>query len=198
MFLILYSHNIYIQSNLADKEEIVIGIIDGSLSKPHNNVKNITYSNDTCEKKHGDMLLDFIEKYDKHTKVAYYNAEKNGKISSKSIIDGLNWMLDNNISCICISLSSSYYSNELQDWLHQNASVVKVYASYNNTPNTFDYPAQYTDVIGVGSNPEIAYKNVDIKYRSSKVIIINHGIFFFDGNSYLAPLQLINDIRRPS
>ena len=67
-----------------------------------------------------------------------------------------------NISCICISLSRSYYSNELQDWLHQNASVVKVYASYNNTPNTFDYPAQYTDVIGVGSNPEIAYKNVDI------------------------------------
>lgn len=176
-------------------KDITVGIIDGNLSVEHGNVLNSVIIKNDKQEKHSDFILDFLEQYDKNAKIVYYDAEKEGSITTESLIDGMKWMLDNDIDKVCISLSSSFYSKELEKIINNNRDNLEVYACYSNLYNTVDYPAQYSNVIGVGSNPKVAYKSSDIKYKSNKIILVNGGIYWYNGNSYLAPMQMIIDER---
>ena len=191
--LILYVNYTYtiVTVQKSNQPEKLLGVIDGGLSHPHNNVVNQVILSKKYDNQHGDMILYFIEKYDKKISIAYYNAESNNKITTKSIIEGLNWMLDNRISRVCISMSTSFYSEELQNWINEHSKAIEIYASYNNLENTLDYPAQYNNVIGMGVNSQANYKPSDIIYKSNKILLIGRGLHIYKGNSYLAPMQMI-------
>lgn len=198
LITIVISLIIYIVSSyvivLPQKDSVlVLGIIDGDLSFTHDNVINTVPLVEEGEKQHGDMILSFIEEYNCNVDIAYYDAENNNEISTKSLIEGLNWMIENNIKCVCISLSSDFYSEELETWINEHSDTIKIYASYNNSSNTLDYPAQYSNVIGVGADSKINYKSIDVRCKTNKIILYRQGIHIYKGNSYLAPMTMIND-----
>lgn len=56
-----------------------------------------------------------------------------------------------------------------------------------------DYPAQYSNVIGVGADYKINYKSIDVRCKTNKIILYRQGIHIYKGNSYLAPMTMIND-----
>ena len=198
LITIVISLIIYIVSSyvivLPQKDSVlVLGIIDGDLSFTHDNVINTVPLVEEGEKQHGDMILSFIEEYNCNVDIAYYDAENNNEISTKSLIEGLNWMIENNIKCVCISLSSDFYSEELETWINEHSDTIKIYASYNNSSNTLDYPAQHSNVIGVGADSKINYKSIDVRCKTNKIILYRQGIHIYKGNSYLAPMTMIND-----
>lgn len=172
-----------------------MGIIDGDLSIEHDNILNNVSMLKNGEMQHGDQILSFLEKYNKDIKVVYYDAEIDGKISTETLIAGLKWMLTHNIDNVCISLSSDFYSDTLESWINEHKNEITIYASYNNLYNSLDYPAQYTNVIGVGSDSKVIYKEKDIQCRTNNIILIDEKIHLYSGNSYLAPLQMIIDIK---
>lgn len=170
---------VYVDSEYVfwDKKDTkkVIGIIDGRLTHKSeiititNNEINRQNKNDE-DREHGDLIVEFIEKAS-DAKVAYYDAsDADGKISTDSIIEGLNWMKENNIEYVNISLSGSKYSDDLQEWFNENQQI-HVYASYNNVSNTFDYPAMYQNVIASGNNKDVMHKENDVYYKANKVVI---------------------------
>lgn len=128
-FFLTYTVVFSINNN---ESEITLGIIDGNLSMSHNNIFNSVNIATEKQEQHGDLILYFLEKYDNNAKIAYYDAEKDNKINTESIINGLNWMIDNKVSCVCISLSSAYYSEDLQTWINKHNKEITIYASYSN------------------------------------------------------------------
>ena len=66
----------------------------------------------------------------------------------------------------------------------------------SNLYNTIDYPAQYANVIGVGRGSQIEYKEIDVKFRTNKILLIGNGINVYNGNSYLAPMQMVREQRK--
>lgn len=68
-------------------------------------------------------------------------------------------MLKNNVYYVNISLSSKKYSEKLENWILEHPNV-KIYCSYNNQENTFDYPALYEMTIASGSSKKINYKKM--------------------------------------
>lgn len=148
-----YYHDYLFLLPINGNTRLTYGIIDGSLNVEHGNVletNSIVGNADTIL--HGDTVLEFIERILPASSVYYYNAEYEGIISTDTILEGLEWMLDRKVDCVAISLSGKRYSEELEKWITSHSDDVKVYASYNNLLNTFDYPAQYEKVIGVGTN----------------------------------------------
>lgn len=94
LITIVISLIIYIVSSyvivLPQKDSVlVLGIIDGDLSFTHDNVINTVPLVEEGEKQHGDMILSFIEEYNRNVDIAYYDAENNNEISTKSLIEGL-------------------------------------------------------------------------------------------------------------
>ena len=83
------------------------------------------------------------------------------------------------------SLSSKRKSHELQEWIKDNEEM-RIYCSYNNKDNTYDYPAMLSGVTASGANKYIEYKPNDCKYNSNRIVIFNKGIHLFYGNSYLS------------
>ena len=68
------------------------------------------------------VILEFIEKYNKQICPYQYDAENNNdKIASESIIEGLEWMLDNKVEYVSISLSRNYYSKRLDTWITKHS-----------------------------------------------------------------------------
>ena len=198
IFLLISVLIIYIFFNytLVDKctQKGTIGIIDTNLSRQYDNViynstNSVNYSN---KKTHGDSIINFINDLNFNGNIYYYSAlSSNNTIDSESIIEGLNWMLNNNIHTVNISLSSKYYSEDIQKWIN-NHPEVNIYASYNNNYNDkYDYPAIYEKVIASGTDKRIHYKKIDKKYRNNKLIIVNSSIKYYHGNSYLSILTMI-------
>lgn len=192
---ILGGNFVIVQAMGDDNENIdnTYGIIDGHLSKEHENVNFCgTISIDEKNISHGDLILEFITKYNKQICPYYYDAENNnGKIDSESIIEGLEWMLDNRVEYVSISLSSNYYSKKLDTWITKHSDDITIYASYNNIISSIDYPAQYDGVIGIGSDKRISYKENDVQFDSNCVLLISDRLYLYSGNSYLAPLYML-------
>ncbi|MCD8125244.1 MAG: hypothetical protein LUE23_09500 [Lachnospiraceae bacterium] len=86
----------------------IIGIIDGKLFQEHGNIVDSISDTADDELRHGDYLLNFLELYDDKIQVIYYCAESDGEITTDNIIEGLNWMADNNVEYICISISTHH------------------------------------------------------------------------------------------
>ena len=99
----------------------------------------------------------------------------------------------NGVRYVSISLSSKFYSDEVQSWISKNKNDIVIYASYNNELNTLDYPAKYNDVIGVGSSPKIEKKKCDVIMKSSKIVLISNKLKFYYGNSFLTPYVMLRD-----
>lgn len=149
---------------------------------------NIIYSSDafSVQETHGDQLIKFSNCKNFSGEIFYYAAvDNNGKITNTSIIEGLEWMLKNNVYYVNISLSSKKYSEKLENWILEHPNV-KIYCSYNNQENTFDYPALYEMTIASGSSKKINYKKNDVRYRTNLILIYNDGLHWFKGNSFLS------------
>lgn len=162
-----------------------IGIIDGLLSEDIINSNNITsiekyYDTfDTTTNTHGDNLLQFIKSFAPNAKIYYYNAyTKEGNISSDSIISGLEWMKENKVDIINISLSTKICSEKLQNVISNNISEYKIYSSFNNKINSYDYPAMFENVFGVGVPNKINLNYIDYKFKSNKIFVFgkNYGL----------------------
>lgn len=182
---------IFLQPLKSDAQEIKFGIIDGSLTLNYDNIVIYNKSGGNSIKTHGDNILNFMHLYAPQYSMYYYNAEKDGGISSYEILNGLNWMLENGVEYVSISLSSKYYSNELQQWITAHSDEITIFASYNNTINTLDYPAKYKNLKGVYSSTNVEAKSIDVFFRSNNIILISDGIHFYRGNSYLSPYAMI-------
>lgn len=172
-----------------------IGIIDGSYTKKYSNVVYNTNPKEEFAETHGDSMIDFAKKLSDNVEIYYYDATNiEGKIDSNNIILGLEYMKDKNIDIINISLSSKKYSSEIESWIKSNPEI-KVYASYNNLANTFDYPAMYEETIGVGKrNSNISYKEEDKVYFNNRIIILPNLFKVYEGNSYLSLYEILNNI----
>lgn len=168
-----------------------IGIIDGNYTLRFENTIYNTNPKENITETHGDKMLKFANALSNGLNIYYYDATNlEGKIDTNNVILGLEYMKDNNIKTINISLSSKKYSSEIESWIKANPQI-KVYASYNNLINSFDYPAMYEKVIGVGKKVDIEYKNIDKVYYNNRIIIIPNFSEVFEGNSYLSLYQMI-------
>lgn len=170
-----------------------VGILDGRLSKVYDNIE-LGNQNATLEKKstHGDEMIKFAKACQENIIIYYYDAsDENGIIHKENIIAGLNWMYESKIKKINISLSSKQKSKELEKWIIEHKDV-KVFVSYNNNRNTYDYPAMYEGTVASGSDPRILYKSTDVQYCSNKIILFNtRKIAYFKGNSYLSVYSML-------
>ena len=197
ILMICFSNVVWIKP-FSTNGEIKYGVIDESLNEKHNNIEILNEKKcaTTTEKSHGDYVLDFIEQISPSTSVYYYDAEVDGKITTESIILGLNWMLENEVDCVTLSLSGKVYSDKLESWLDNNSDKITVYASYNNTRNSFDYPANYSNVIGIGTTQTINKKDNDVTYQTSNIIVTSFPLKKYVGNSYLTPYTMLNNNRK--
>ena len=173
----------------------VYGLIDTNLTTKYTGLvvyqtqSNIKHSKTT----HGDKMVNFIKKIAPNSNIYYYDAtDENGEIKTKNIIDGLEWMINNNIKKVNISLSSKEYNETLETWLKVHRDNIQVFASYNNQLNTFDYPAMYDYVIGSGNGKKIFYKDIDQIYKSD-LILINKKLKLYRGNSYLSIVTMVSN-----
>ncbi len=188
----IYLNNVILISK-TDLNNEVYGIIDDSLSKEIDNVIYIKsdYNSHKTES-HGEKLCDFANNNYKNFKIYYFSAEVDGKINSKSIIRGLNELINKNVKKINISLSSKIYSDDLQNWIREHKDI-KIYASYNNRINTYDYPAMYEEVIASGEYNEITkFKEIDVKYRSQNIIGLTP-LKKYSGNSFLSLVSMFDN-----
>lgn len=187
-----FGYNTILILSFEEKHEFEkIGIIDTNLSREYD--KLVINQNETAEEEsHGDMLVQFLKENGYAGEIFYYSAiNEKGEVDSKGILNGLEWMKENNVKIVNISLSSSYYDMDLENWINEN-STIKVYASYNNRANSFDYPAMYSAVVGSGKRNPITYKDIDKKYRSYSILVINKtGIHSYKGNSFLSIISAL-------
>ena len=172
------------------------GVIDGCITREY---KEVVYEGNIQKNSqglsHGDMLIEFIQSYNDGLTIFYYNSEEEGKIKSENIIQGLEWMCKHNVKHVSISLSSRYYSKELDEWISAHKGELAIYASYSNEISTIDYPAQYSGVTGIGCNSKIGYKDNDVCFRSNSLLFISpNGIRIYKGNSYLTPLYMLQNL----
>ncbi|WOO35743.1 hypothetical protein R2R35_18355 [Anaerocolumna sp. AGMB13020] len=171
-------------------KDITIGMIDGSVSKNYDNVIMNT-NNKSDYISHGDHMIDFANICNSKNKIYYFDASINGEISTESIIEGLEWMIENSVSKVNLSLSSKIYSEQLNQWINDHKDDIEIYASYNNNINSYDYPAMYSNVVASGKKSTIKFKDIDYSYASSNIIYIGTGVKLYEGNSYLSVLTLI-------
>lgn len=73
-----------------------------------------------------------------------------------------------------------------------NSDRMKIYVSYNNLKNSFDYPAMFPGTIGVGTT---GTKDTDRIFVSNRIIIWGkNGISEYEGNSFLTPYVMIKEL----
>ena len=164
-----------------------IGIIDGKYTLEYDNVVyNISSDESLEEQTHGDKILDFAEKISNGLNIYYYDASnQDGIINTENILKGLNYMKNNDVKKINLSISSKKYSADIQKWINDNTDI-EIYASYNNLINSKDYPAMYENVYGCGKKVDIKFKDSDYIYSSNKIIIFPNIFQTYKGNSYLS------------
>lgn len=193
----VYVYNSFIIVSVGHNDKFTkerVGIIDTYLSKEHDNIVYGGYSGKIDEEAntHGDMVVSFLDDIGYQDTIYYYSAWNGTKTDTEGIISGLEWMLKNGVNRVSISLSSKKYSKELSDWVKTHNELT-IYSSYNNKLNTVaDYPAMYEGIIGIGSDGRIPFKDSDIKYRTSKMLLIKNGRFkSYYGNSFLTPYTML-------
>lgn len=193
VFAIYINSNYIIMLTKTDLNGEIYGIIDDSLTTEIENVTYINYDNSNRKNEsHGEKLCRFANDNYKNFEIYYYNAEINGQISSENIIYGLDELKDRGVNKINISLSSKIYSDGLQNWISEHKDI-KIFASYNNKINTYDYPAMYEGVVASGKyNDVIKFKECDVKYNSMNIIGIN-SLKKYSGNSFLSLVSMFKN-----
>lgn len=183
LYLLFFEYRLVFKVNNNKK----VGIIDGEYScilknanyntKPKSNVEEPT---------HGDLMLQFLDVVSENLEVYYYDASlEEGKINTAGILDGLNYLKQKEVDIINMSISSKFYSSDIEKWLKENPNI-KVFASYNNLANSVDYPAMYESVYGTGKKVDIDYKSIDYTYFTNKIIVFPNIFKVYEGNSYMS------------
>lgn len=176
-----------------DAPDVVVGIIDGNItSLPDNVVYNKNSFMSSGKKTHGDKLIELINLCYENVTIYYYNAADDSNIiDTESIIDGLKWISNKNINYVNISLSSKFYSDDIQKWINDNSDI-QVFSSYNNIDNSYDYPSMYDNVISSTiESSNINVKKIDKIYRSNRIIVLDK-FKQYKGNSFLSILTTID------
>lgn len=198
IFILIYLvWNFLIFIGKIDSDE-KIGIIDGGLSKSYTSVVSIESESEKNveHETHGDSLLEFIFQCNDNANVYYYNAENaEGKITNDGIVNGLNWMVENSVKKVNISLSNKKKHLELEKWIDEHKNTIKVFASYNNVHNTNDYPAMFKNVYASGTDNNIDYKSIDFHYRSNRIVMCHSlkRIMLYQGNSFLSVYSMMKN-----
>ncbi len=191
--LIFFNHFIIVVAS-PSKNSIneKIGIIDDGLYRTYEDIE-LDQTYEMLTEGHGDRIVQFLRDAGYNGKIYFFGASaESGMIRSENILKGLQWMKRKGIGVINISLSSLYYDAQIETWINDNPSI-KVYASYNNLANSFDYPAMYKSVIGSGKRNGITYKNIDKTYRNNNVLIISKkGLRLYKGNSFLSLISILD------
>ncbi len=171
-----------------------VGIIDGNLSTKNHNITFSESTNFSSKiRTHGDEIISFIFNCQRNVEVYYFDATNdNGEIDTNKILNGLNWMLENRVDLVNISLSNTVKHKELENWILQH-SEIKIFASYNNKLHSYDYPAMYNGVFASGSDSRIKYKDNDFRYNSNRIILLTNGFHIYNGNSYLSVLSMLKN-----
>ena len=121
--------------------------------------------------------------------------ETGGELSS--IISGIDWSIDNNMSVISMSFGTETYSEALELKLAEayNSGIVLIAAAGNDGGDVL-YPAKFTSVIAAGNideNNEIPFGNTgsDLEFASPGTEIlttyINNSYAIASGTSFSAP-----------
>lgn len=166
-------------------KEMCIGIIDGQITIKVENVVYNRINEELKQKQHGDYMVEFAKKVNPSVKIEYFDAtNENGIINTEKILEGLDYLKEKDVKIINLSLSTKKYSSDIQDWVNKNTDI-KVYASYNNLENSYDYPAMYENVYGCGKKGKIKTKENDYMYTSNKIVLLNDIKNKYEGNSYL-------------
>ncbi len=174
-----------------------IGIIDANINYTYDNlvIYESEYEDSEYTETHGDELLSFLNSIGYSGTIYYYEAvNENGNVQTENIIAGLNWMKENGVQRVNISLSSKYKNDELENWIEENSDIT-VYCCYNNKLNSFaDYPSMYSGVVASGSDKNIEYKDIDVHYNSNKVVVLSEsGLELFEGNSFLSLYTMLKE-----
>lgn len=201
LFAIIYVKFNYvcIFNDIKVDSKVSVGIIDG---KSFGVYDDIVYNKETCAERannHGDAMIQFAKEICPKAKIFYYDAsDEEDKITDEKIIEGIEWMIDNDVQYVNISLSSKKYSDELNEIIQSNKAIVNIYSSYNNLVNSFDYPSMYENVIASGfKNKNITYKNNDVIYHSNKVIVFPYDYQMkYVGNSYLSMITMLQEVEK--
>lgn len=191
-FFLIIHNTLYIIFEKDDSYCDKIGIIDGSLC--NDLTSDIIYMGDYCGKQnsHGEKLIELVEKSGFSGTIYYYSAENQGVIRSADIVCGLEWMKEQGVKKVNISMSTKKYDKGLEEWLIDNPEIT-VFCSYNNLANSSDFPAMYPQTIASGAKNGISRKKQDKMYPSNRVIILGKdGISFYSGNSFLSILTMLD------
>lgn len=171
-----------------------VGIIDAHFNKTSKIELANKYIAIQYQDNHGDKLIEFAKRYSPNIKIFYYDAcDYSGNITDELIIDGLNWMIKNDVFYINLSISSKTYSSKLQKYINENKHKFFIVSSFNNRENTFDYPAMYENVYGVGLKNKSNKDYIKKTFKSNKIVLVDDKkISFFHGNSFLSLYETIN------
>ncbi len=112
---IIVNNSFVFANSVSDMTNSRIGILDGRLSfEP----KYVLLSDNTIINEdgytHGDKMISFAKEYCNNLDIYYYDiTDKNNEITNDNIINGLNWMVKNNILKVNLSFSTKIYSYDL-------------------------------------------------------------------------------------
>ncbi|MFT4304719.1 MAG: S8 family peptidase [Candidatus Woesearchaeota archaeon] len=79
--------------------------------------------------------------------------DENGMGTSYTVMQGVDWAINNNLDIINLSLGSSYYLNSEQELYNKafNSGILTVAAAGNSYDDSYSYPASYNNVISVAA-----------------------------------------------
>lgn len=158
---------------------IKIGIVDTDISKEYtekNNIDKIMKNNICNYNTHGDMTVDFIKRENKKSIIYVANViGSNGICSIDEVINGLDWLIENNVEVICMSFTTLENNSKLQEKINEILGKnIIIVASCLNYSVEETYPASYSGVISVSNvyNPNaiicITDKKIKNKFNISK------------------------------
>ena len=190
LIIYLLKNNIIIV--IPKNKEVTIGIIDFGNVNNKNKLLGC-YCNDSYLFGHGNEMVEFAYLYNEDLNIFYYDATIDGKIKDSEIANGIKWMMDRGVNIINISLSSKKNSeillNTINEFIDRGGII---FASYNNKKSTYDFPAQYDRVKGIGKKEVLKTKEEDRLFNTNKIIIFNKSFKIYEGNSYLSIIETIN------
>jgi len=161
------------------QETITIGVIDSNMSQEYISKYNITtimnnnnqiYNSPT----HADMVVDVIKNTNNNCEVLLANViNDNMTCDVSSIIDSLNWLNENNVDIICMSITSLNDNLELRNIIKETLDKdIVIVAACLNYSTVATYPAAYKNVISVSNcyneNATISITNSKLKDKFKK------------------------------
>lgn len=155
------------------QETITIGVIDSNMSQEYISKHNITtIMNDNNQiyntPTHADMVVDVIKSNDNNCEVLLANViNDNMTCDVSKIIDSLNWLNENNVDIICMSITTLNDTQELRNIIKETlAKDIVIVAACLNYSTIETYPAAYKNVISVSN---CYNENATISITASKL-----------------------------